>query len=89
MTSPSLFLTRWLYRLSPVRSSHPSSSPHTSDTSSSQDDHQPLPLTINNSQGDHVCDFLMPQSDEQTPPFYLDEDPDAPLISHSTEPRHD
>lgn len=87
MQSPSSFLTRWLYRLSPVRSSHPSSSPHTSSPSSSQETN-PLPPTINAAKGDHICDFLMPQSDEQTPPFYLDEDPDAPLTSFSTEPRH-
>lgn len=88
MTSPSSFLTRWLYRLSPVRSSPPSSSPHTSNTSSSKETPSPH-LTVNNSQGDQVCDFLMPQSDEQIPPYYLDEDPDAPLTSYHQEPRHD
>jgi hypothetical protein len=31
----------------------------------------------------------MPQSDELTPPYYLDEDQSAPLTDHFTDQRHD
>jgi hypothetical protein len=31
----------------------------------------------------------MPQSEEMTPPYYLDEDPSAPLTDHFIDHRHD
>ena len=78
MRNPSSYLTRWLYRLSPVRFSRPSPTPLTSRPSSSE---VPPPLTINDAVGDFVCPFLMPQCEELIMPPSTIEDPDAPLTN--------